>query len=168
MEDKFWVINMYNRIAFLDIIRGLMIFWMLVVHISLNYGYIKWGVPSTGINAFSLMSFFMTPFYVFSGYLFSAKRCIKDYTLNKVKKLLIPYIVFTLFGIIVFELYSLIVKSSLDIGFIYSFIPTAAFNTNTPCWFFVSLFFVCEFYYMACSIANQLNCRWGRPSENLK
>lgn len=149
------------RLNYLDVIRGLMIIWMLVSHISLNYGYIRFGDTTPGVTAFTLMSFFMTPFYVFSGYLFSAKRCMKDYTLNKVKKLLIPYIVFSLFGIIVFELYSLIVKSSLDIGFIYSFIPTAAFNTNTPCWFFVSLFFVCEFYYMACSITNQLNCRLG-------
>ena len=152
---------MSQRLNHLDFIRGLMIIWMLVVHISLNYGYIEFGDTTPGVTVFTLMSFFMTPFYVFSGFLFSAKRDSYSFTMNKVRKLLIPYIVFTLFGISVFELYSLIVKSSLDIGFIYSFIPTAAFNTNTPCWFFVSLFFICEFYYMACSIANQLNCRWG-------
>ena len=134
---------------------------MLVVHISLNYGYIKWGVPSTGINAFSLMSFYMSPFYLFSGYLFSNKRDFRGFTMNKVRKLFLPYLVFTLFGILVFEGYSLLSKQSLDSGFLNSFLPTAAFNTNTPCWFFISLFFVCEFYYIAYSFVNKFNSKWG-------
>jgi hypothetical protein len=138
-----------------------MIIWMLVHHISLNYGYIHFGDTTPGVTVFTLMSFFMTPFYVFSGFLFSAKRDSYSFTMNKVRKLLIPYIVFTLFGISVFELYSLIVKNSFDTEFIYSFIPTASFNTNTPCWFFISLFFVCEFYYIAYSIVGKLSSSWG-------
>ena len=152
---------MSQRLNHLDFIRGLMIIWMLVDHISLNYGYIKFGDTTPGVTAFTLMSFFMVPFYVFSGYLFSNKRDFSAFTMNKVRKLLIPYLAFTMFGIFVFELYSLIVKHSLDLGFIYSFIPTATFNTNTPCWFFISLFFVCEFYYIAYSIVGKLSSRWG-------
>lgn len=152
---------MLQRLNHLDVIRGLMIIWMLVHHISLNYGYIHFGDTTPGVTVFTLMSFFMTPFYVFSGFLFYAKRNFYSFTMNKVRKLLIPYIVFTLFGILVFELYSFIVKHSFDTGFIYSFIPTATFNTNTPCWFFISLFFVCELYYIAFSIVSNLNSKWG-------
>lgn len=155
------------RLNHLDVIRGLMIFWMLVNHISLNYGFIKFGDTTPGVTVFTLMSFFMTPFYVFSGYFFSNKRNFLSFTMYKVRKLLIPYMAFTLFGILVFELYSFIVKHSLDIGFMYSFIPTATFNTNTPCWFFISLFFVCEFYYITYFFVSKLNSRWGRQLMRL-
>lgn len=150
-----------NRIDYLDTIRGLMIIWMLVVHISLNYGYIKFGDTTPGVTVFTLMSFFMTPFYVFSGYLFSNKRDFRSFTMNKVRKLLIPYLTFTIFGVLVFELYSLVVEHSLNMEFIYGFVSTASFKSNTPCWFFISLFFVCEFYYIAYSVVGLLNRKWG-------
>lgn len=146
-----------ERLTNLDIIRGLMILWMLVDHISLNYGYIKFGDTTPGVSAFTLMSFFMTPFYVFSGYLFSSKREFKAYTINKIRKLLVPYLFFSLFGIMVYELYSLYTQYALDFNFIWSFIPTATFNTNTPCWFFISLFFVSELYYLI----SKLEIKWG-------
>ena len=135
-----------KRIAYLDQIRGLMILWMLVVHISLNYGYIQFGTPVKSPDVFSLMSFFMTPFYVFSGYLFSSKRNFREFSMNKVRKLIVPYFFFTIFGICIYELYVLLVSGEINFNFMKSFIPTASFNTNTPCWFFISLFFVCEIY----------------------
>lgn len=137
-----------KRILYLDQIRGLMILWMLVVHISLNYGYIKFGEPVTKASVFTMMSFFMTPFYVFSGYLFSDKRNFSDYTKNKIKKLIIPYFFFTLLGLIIYEAYYLIVYNTFDLNFVAGFISTASFKSNTPCWFFVSLFFVTEIYYL--------------------
>lgn len=139
---------MINRIAYLDQIRGLMILWMLVVHISLNYGITSFDMAVTSTTAFTLMSFFMTPFYVFSGYLFSNQRNIYEFTINKVRKLLIPYVVFTLFGIGIYEAYSLVEEGTVHKQFLFSFVPTAAFTTNTPCWFFVSLFLVSEIYYV--------------------
>lgn len=150
-----------SRIVYLDVIRGLMIIWMLVVHISLNYGKIKFGDTTPGTNIFTFMSFFMTPFYVFSGYLFSAKKDFGSFTKNKVKKLLVPYLFFSLFGIAVFEGYSLFANHELNYRFLYTFIPTATFNTNTPCWFFISLFFVSEFYYIAYGVVSKLNSRGG-------
>lgn len=137
-----------KRILYLDQIRGLMILWMLVVHISLNYGYIKFGEPVTKASVFTMMSFFMTPFYVFSGYLFSDKRNFSDYTKNKIKKLIIPYLSFTIFGLIIYEAYYIIVYNTFDLNFVSGFISTASFKSNTPCWFFVSLFFVTEIYYL--------------------
>ena len=148
------------RIGYLDSIRGTMILWMLVVHISLNYGIIKFG-QAPSFTVFTLMSFFMVPFYVFSGFLFSSKRSFKEYTMNKVRKLTVPYVLFTLFGIIIFEGYSFLLKGNLDWSFLTlkSFIATAAFKTNTPCWFFVSLFLVSEIYYL---LASNLKCGGGK------
>ena len=145
------------RIGYLDAIRGSMIIWMLISHISLNYGYIKFGDSTPGVSLFTLMSFFMTPFYVFSGYLFSSKRDFRDYTMNKAKKLLVPYLFFTLFGIMVFESYSLYAIHRIDTSFLSSFIPTACFKTNTPCWFFISLFFVSELYYLLSKVGGGKN-----------
>lgn len=151
----------FARISYLDGIRGLMIIWMLVDHISLNYGYIKFGQAAQEVSIFTLMSFFMTPFYVFSGYLFSAKRNFLAFTMNKIRKLLVPYAVFTVFGIIIFESYSLYTTHDLDFKFIQSFIPTATFKTNTPCWFFISLFFVCELYYIVTKVVSRMSYGGG-------
>lgn len=156
------MIQSSNRITYLDQIRGSMILWMLVWHVSLNYGYIQSGSPVTEVSVFSLMSFFMTPFYFYSGYLFSPKRSISEFTVNKIRKLLIPYMFFTLWGIVIYELYSLNIMHVLDFSFVSSFIPTAAFKTNTPCWFFVSLFLVCEFYYILNCFANKMGGKFVR------
>ena len=139
-----------TRIGYLDSIRGLMLFWMLVVHISLNYGIIKFGEAVVKPDVFSMMSFFMTPFYFFSGYLFNTKRSFKDFTLNKINKLIIPYVFFTIFGIVIYQIYCKIANGTFDLssGYLKSFISTACLKSNTPCWFFISLFCVSEIYYI--------------------
>ena len=139
-----------TRIGYLDSIRGLMLFWMLVVHISLNYGIIKFGEAVVKPDVFSMMSFFMTPFYFFSGYLFNTKRSFRDFTLNKINKLIIPYVFFTIFGIVIYQIYCKITNGTFDLssGYLKSFISTACLKSNTPCWFFISLFCVSEIYYI--------------------
>lgn len=63
-----------ERKTYFDCIRGLAVIWVVIVHISLNYGYIKFGQCSEGINAFTLLSFYMVPFYVVSGYFLDVKK----------------------------------------------------------------------------------------------
>ena len=65
---------MEKRAVFLDWIRGLAVIWVIIHHISLNYGTIKYGVCSEGISVFKLLSFFMIPFYIISGYFFNVKK----------------------------------------------------------------------------------------------
>lgn len=137
-----------NRISHFDWIRGCMILWMLVYHISLNYGQIKFGVAEDmSPSAFTLMSFFMAPFYVISGYFFSNNYDWKSFVKNKVRKLFIPYCTFTILGIIIFESYCLITNGHLGSLQFREAIPTGGFRANTPLWFFVSLFFCNVIYY---------------------
>ena len=136
-----------KRFKHLDCIRGLAVLWVVVHHISLNYGVIKYGVCSEGLTIFKILSFFMIPFYVISGYFFDAKKSLQFYTINKVKKLLIPYMTFSIFGLLIFEVYSFIGKGVLALPSMGNFIATAALRSNTPCWFFISLFCVNVIYY---------------------
>jgi fucose 4-O-acetylase-like acetyltransferase len=138
---------MKQRFKHLDCIRCFAVFWVLIVHISLNYGKLKFGVCSEKVDVFTLLSFYMVPFYIISGYFFNVKKNFHSFVLNKIKKLLIPYMTFTFFGLLIFEVFSLVDKGGIDLPSIRSFIPTAALPSNTPCWFFISLFCVNMAYY---------------------
>lgn len=136
-----------ERKAYWDCIRGFAVIWVVVVHISLNYGFIKFGQCSEGVNAFTLLSFYMVPFYIVSGYFFGVKKRLQQFMSNKAKKLLIPYLTFTFWGLLIFEIYSLLKQGTVSIPNIGNFISTGALASNTPCWFFLSLFFVNLIYY---------------------
>ena len=125
-----------------------MILWMLVYHISLNYGRITFAVPEDGASVFTSMSFFMAPFYVGAGYFFSFKKDFGTFFRNQIKKLFVPYCFFTVFGVVVFESYSLIVNNCLGGISLIEAIPTGCLRTNTPLWFLFS-FFCCRLIYYA-------------------
>lgn len=138
---------MVKRNCNLDCIRALAVLWVVIHHISMNYGVIKFGQCSEGMNVFTFLSFYMVPFYIISGYFFNVKKTFTTFVRNKIKKLLIPYMTFTFWGLLIFEIYSFVDTGGLDLPSIGSFIPTATLPSNTPCWFFISLFFVNMTYY---------------------
>ena len=138
-----------GRISYFDWIRGTMILWMLIYHISLNYGRVTFGVPEDGASVFTVMSFFMATFYVGTGFFFSCKKDFKSFLRDKVRKIGIPYITFSIWGIIVFESYSLIAEGHFgDLNLIKGTITTGAIRANGPLWFLFSLFFCNIFYYL--------------------
>lgn len=150
-----------NRITYFDTIRGFLMIWVLITHISLNYGIITFGEPvECHMSPFLWMSFFMVPFYVFSGYFFSFNKSFKAFVNRKAKKLLIPYCTFTLFGIIVYTSYYILTGYPFSFGFIKhlikSGISTGGLVSNTPCWFFISLFLCNLLYY----ILNYTGPKW--------
>lgn len=136
-----------GRLVYFDWIRGCMILWMLVYHISLNYGRIKFGVPEDSASIFTFMSFFMAPFYVGAGYFFSFKKSLKDFWDNQIRKLFVPYCFFTIFGIMIFEIYSMAANGGLGAISLIAAIPTGCLRTNTPMWFLFSLFMCRMIYY---------------------
>ena len=87
-----------KRLEELDTIRGLMILWMLVVHISLNYGHIIFGTPFQRFSIFSWMSFFMVPFFFFSGFCFKEGVPFMTFLKKKALTLIVPYIFYTIAG----------------------------------------------------------------------
>lgn len=74
-----------KRCKYLDCLRGLAVLWVVIHHISLNYGVIKYGVCGEGITIFKLFSFFMVPFYIISGYFFNVKNVYNCMLLIKQK-----------------------------------------------------------------------------------
>lgn len=131
---------MSERLSYLDSYRGYMIMWVLVVHISLNYGYIQYGVPSGRYNMFTLLSFYMITFYFAAGYFFNNKRDFRELFIRKSRSLVVPWIIYTIFGILVYLMYCYVVNEDIKINF-YSIINSWALSTNTPMWFLGSLFF---------------------------
>lgn len=137
-----------GRIIYFDWIRGTMILWMLVYHISLNYGKIKFGVPEEGASVFTMMSFFMATFYVGTGYFFNTNKEFRTFLCDKLHKIGIPYITFSIWGIIIFELYCLVTIGEWgDLNLIGGTISTGAIRANGPLWFLFSLFFCNILYY---------------------
>ena len=64
------------RLDNLDLIRGILILYVVLYHMSSQYGIINFQGTKSHI-IFDLLSFFMAPFYFFSGFLFSNKREFK-------------------------------------------------------------------------------------------
>jgi Predicted acyltransferases len=149
-----------NRLQYFDWIRGCMILWMLIYHISLNYGRITFGVPENGATIFTFLSFFMAPFYVGSGYFFSTKQSFKFFFSNKLKKIFIPYCFFTIWGVIIYVIYCNVTQSHVlgDLRVIfYSSIPTCCMPTNSPLWFLYSLFVCSIIYYLIKRIGGRID-----------
>jgi len=142
-----------GRISYFDWIRGTIILWMLIYHISLNYGRVVFGVPEEGASVFTFMSFFMATFYVGTGYFFSCKKDFKSFIRDKAKKIGIPYLTFSIWGILIFELYNLIANGHWgDLNLIRGTIATGAIRANGPLWFLFSLFFCNIIYYLISKI----------------
>lgn len=130
----------HKRILYLDVYRGIMLLWVLIDHISLNYGVIRYGIPQDGVTIFSIMSFFMCSFYFCSGYLLSTKRNFADYITHKFQNLIIPYVVYTILGIIIYTIYQYLNEGNISFEYFKNIYHNWGLKSNTPLWFFVSLF----------------------------
>lgn len=138
-----------ERINNLDFIRGLCILYVVFYHMSLTYGLISFN-STNGYVLFNMMSFFMTPFYVFSGYMFSNRRSPKAFVKNKINKLIIPYLFWGAISIIIFYAYQYISLGTIQpLSPFEGFLGTCGLKSNTPLWFFFSLFAVSTIYYFA-------------------
>lgn len=140
--------TMEKRFDHIDQVRGIMILWMLIVHISLNYGFITYGEAFPEFSIFSWMSFFMVPFYFFSGYFFKPSIGFKDFLSKKTFSLLFPYVVYTLLGGVIYNISLLLREHSVSLNLLSPLIPSGMPFYNTPMWFFISLFSVNVLYYV--------------------
>lgn len=137
-----------KRFDYLDLIRGTLLLYVILVHMSQSYGLITFDGSKSNI-VFDILSFFMAPFYFFSGFLFSNKRGFKEYTINKIYKLLLPYLFWTIISLPIFYINRYIITGDFHLLEPFkSFIFTLAVSSNTPLWFFISLFAVNIIYYI--------------------
>ena len=142
-------------------IRGVMILWVIIVHISLDYGLISDSVPMKINNPFLWMSFYMFPFYFFSGYFYKPGRRIDDILRRKSKSLLIPCLFFTAYGVLVYEIYSIYTVGHLSLFSFKSILRILCLPTNSPLWFFVSLFTVSVLFSVADALDTRMKSAFG-------
>lgn len=120
-----------------------MILWVLVVHISLNGGVCQYGEAFTYRSPFCWLSFYMATFYFFSGHLLRRNRSPYETLVHGVKSLLLPHAAMSAFGLAIYVMAAVARGKGVDFGMPFrGALETACLRTNTPCWFFISLFFV--------------------------
>lgn len=136
-----------KRLEELDTIRGLMILWMLIVHISLNYGFIVYGSPLQKYSLFSWMSFFMAPFFFFSGFCFKDDVKPISFLKKKITTLAFPYFIYYVFGGVIFMIFTYLQNGTFSIKVLWPSLSGMPFF-NTPLWFFVTLFTVNLIYFI--------------------
>lgn len=126
-----------------DFVRGMMILWVFVIHVALNGGICRFGEAFSCRSVFCWLSFYMATFYFFSGYLLRYIRSPRDTFLKGISSLLLPCVAMTVFGLVIYVVMSFTFLGSIDWKFPFKgAMKTFCLRTNTPCWFFVSLFFV--------------------------
>jgi len=142
-----------SRIPWIDAVRGVAIFLVVIGHsIVVSVPLQEWGNVWWGLFSY-IYAFHMALFFFISGCVFNYDRYINkplDFLKRRLKTLIVPYLFFTIFGLLFF---SLLTRQNLFLQeSIYSFIRdiiTAKSPGQTAdwLWFLPSLFIVAMLYY---------------------
>lgn len=120
----------------LDWISGLLILHMIIGHIA---GWVEMDYPVNNIL------FFFMPWFFFKGGMFHRHKEWKVELNKSFKRLIIPFIVFSIIGQAIWTIRLLCLHETdivKYIGFPGTFILYGAFHGNAPLWFLFSLFIV--------------------------
>lgn len=124
----------------IDTIQGILVFYMIVFHLFLQKQDWFW-------NGWNIMFFFM-PFFFFKAGMFFRKKPIRDQIRISFRRLIVPYIFFSLVGYCVF-LIKPIRNHDIHINILYrpfeTFINYGVIWGNV-CWFLLTLFIVRLFF----------------------
>lgn len=140
-----------NRIEFIDLAKGICILYIVLGHIGVNINF-----PGLG----NMINIAMPTFFVLSGLFVKSYGSVKSFLINKINKILIPFLFFYLLGYSVFYVVNWIepglvvsdAKSVLDV-----FSQRQYFNG--PIWFLLALFWT---NIMFCVIHEYLSKEWLR------
>lgn len=138
-----------KRIAWIDNAKAFAIFFIVLGHIILN------GPLCHYVNSFHV------PFFFFlSGLTFSAKKAPKEFFEEKVKRILVPYWIFSLISIALYLLLGEYASKELGktedlltlgqclYGMFYGARGNGLMNWNRPLWFLPCLFFLLSVSYI--------------------
>lgn len=133
------MINKANRETFLDSVCAIMIIYMIYGHICLWCGIKQFEI-------FQRILFFFMPWFFFKSGMFFRKESLKKNILKGFNRLVVPYMLFSIIGQIVFWIMWLIDGTNLGYNYIMSPLRTlfheGAVVGNSPLWFLLTLFFV--------------------------
>jgi len=131
MHNKTKTTTIRKRVEYLDTIAGILIIFMLGCHLDIiNFS------PTSWMNLFSL---YMAWFFFKSGMFHKEQGDFKQYTNKLVKKLIVPFAIFTIFGFIMEATYKPITVYSLR-GLIAQVATMGFAWCNAPLWFIFALF----------------------------
>lgn len=125
-----------KREKWCDIAKGIVIILMIIGHMP-NY------IPSFVREL--IYSFHMPFFFIISGYWFKKEKySLKDYTIEKIKHLLVPYLIFSIVFLIISLMFSNYSNNDIEMWLENIFIWG---NGISILWFFMALFGVEIIYY---------------------
>ena len=131
---------MKERSSDIDFISGLLILYMVFIHVCQWFGY---NDRPFFLNSFKIFGFFM-PWFFFKGGMFFQYRKIKDVTINSFKRLLKPYILWSTIGLLIyFIIFEILSGTNLAYFFrkeIFSLLFFGSVFGNLPLWFLITLF----------------------------
>ncbi len=128
-----------SRDEYIDTVAGFMILWMIFLHIQKLSNFDL--IPSRYVP---FLPFFMMWFFYKSG-MYHKVLDFKTLANASIKRLLVPYAIFSFIGIISGTIITLYKNESLIdlyIGSVYQFIVMGGVFSNMPIWFLLSLFCV--------------------------
>lgn len=145
-----------SRQDYLDIVAGILIIFMVYHHAFPNSSLDVWGSR--------FLFFYMSWFFFKAGVFFRKEFALKDVFLKSARRLLLPFVVFSVIGQVVYAI-ELTVLNNLHMNFvtntILDIIKTGAIFGNGPLWFLLTLFFVRILYASLCKMVRLL---WIIPS----
>ncbi|MGL5354984.1 MAG: acyltransferase family protein [Cetobacterium sp.] len=117
-----------DRIEYIDTLKGILIVLVVIGHTGINPSIQKW-----------IYSFHMPLFFIISGFFYKFDSNIVSY--KRVKRLLLPFLIYTLMAVIFPGLPLLILKSK-ELEWEKIFYLKERIFFNTPIWFLIVLFFI--------------------------
>lgn len=137
-----------KRIEFIDLAKGFCIIWVIIAHTGVDIP-----IPILGYARMPL-------YFILSGLFFKDYGSLKNLTIKKTNKILIPFLFFYLLGYIVFYVFKfyyphLLITAST--GILDVFINRQYFNG--PIWFLLALFWA-NIYF--CVISLLIKTEWLR------
>lgn len=143
---------MHKRNFIYDEIAGLLILYMILYHIM------QWaGMQDTiGMEIMSYLNFFM-PWFFFKGGMFFKTKTEKDVFQGSFKRLISPYILWSLIGAVIYGIVSCFIEHTHTVtGYvkvvIYEFATEGSTSGNLPLWYLLSLFIIRNLANKVCKL----------------
>ena len=157
-----------NRINFIDIARGISIIFIVLGHIFVHSAHCSY------LFKF-LYSFHVVLFFVISGFVFNeSSNNYFSFIYKKIKRILVPYFIWSLIFLIPFSFFGKDVSSSIGIEFnnsiiqslkniIYGSGANSALRQNSSLWFLPALFSIEIVYYLIIRTIKKYNMNYYIP-----
>lgn len=112
-----------------------------------------WGHTTTPFF-YEIYAFHMPFFFMVSGVFYKSSSTFKEQLKKNTKRLIYPYLLFSIVIYLFYLVFSLVFKLDFDYGSIVKIIPYKDL-INTPLWFLISLFIVSTLYFYFSMIKNK-------------